>query len=454
MGVADVVFQLATELRRSGVKVSVAETTDAVRALTEIPIERRGAVKAALAATLVKEPGARRLFDRLFEIFFPPPRAGRGRPTEGDGAKSELDEIKERLRRAIRNSDTESLSEIAEELVEEQADVEPGARVSDEHYRYRALRGLDLEDLLHRVIEEDVAGKGLTALQRRLIEEDFEERMQRFGEQVAEEVRRRKRMGLGLDRKLYQERRPPPAEEIDFLWAQESDLEALRAAIYPLGRRLAIRLSRKRRRAHRGRLDVRRTIRRSLSTGGVMLEPRFRRPSAGKPELWVLCDISGSMRSFARFTLELVYALSTHFQRVRSFVFIDAFDEITHLLDVAGNLQGALERIDSEAHVVEFDGQSWYGNCLMQFWATYGRELSPRTTVIVLGDARNNFRTSGASILKDVKAKARRVWWLNPEPRAYWDSADSIAGDFIPHTDGMFECRNLRQLEEFVSRAM
>lgn len=452
MNLTDTVLALASELRGSGVGVSVAETTDALRALTEVPLERREAVKAALAVTMVKEPAARRTFDRLFEVFFPLPKVGRKEGRDGGRSLEEEGDLAMRLSRALRESNVEALAEIAEELVDE-AGVEPEAKVSDEHYRYRALRNLDLEDLVRRMIDQDVAGKGTSALARKLIEEDFEERMDKFSEQIAEEIRRRKRMGLGLDRKLMQERRRPP-EEVDFLWAQDSDLDAMRAALYPLGRRLALRLSRKRRRAHRGRLDVRRTIRRSLSTGGVMLEPRFRRPAAGKPELWVLCDISGSMRNFARFTLELIYVLSTQFQRVRSFVFVDALDEVTHMLEVAGNLSTALTRIDKESHTVDFDGQSWYGNALMQFWARFQRELSPRTTLLVIGDARNNFRTSGAGVLREVRSKVRRVWWLNPEPREYWDSADSIASQFRPQTDGMWECRNLKQLELFVGKAI
>ncbi|MGH2704290.1 MAG: vWA domain-containing protein [Actinomycetota bacterium] len=461
MALTDTVVALAAELRRSGVPVSVAETADAVRALAEIPLEHRPAVKAALSATLVKESESRGIFERVFEVFFPPPRPPRRREgaegTEGGGAdgegQGEIADLRSRLRRAIRERDANALREIAEQLVEEEAGIEPNADVSDDYYEYRARRNLDLEDLLSRLIEEDVAGKGMSMLERRLVEEDFEERMKRFSEQVTEEIRRRRRAGIGMDEKLKQQRRERP-EEVDFLWAKDSDIEAMRAAIYPLGRRLALRLSQRRRRAHRGRLDVRKTLRRSLSTGGVMLEPRFRRPSIGKPELWVVCDISGSMRSFARFTLELVYALSTQFQRVRSFVFIDALDEITEKLEVSRDFYRALERIDTEASVVEFDGQSWYGNSLQQFWGRHGREVSPRTAVLILGDCRNNFRTSGAEALREVHAKARRVWWLNPEPRSYWNSADSIADAFVRHTDGMFECRNLRQLEDFVVRAM
>lgn len=452
MTVADRVFLLVSELRHSGIPISVAETEDAMCALMQIPIERRPVFRSALAAALVKEPQARRTFDRFFDIVFPPGSDGQTSESPDNDLLEELT-VAERLSRAVKEMDEQAMREIAQQLVDQEADVDPNARVSDEHYEYRALRGLDLQDLIKRLVEEDVSGKGRSALGRRLLEEDFQDRMDRFGQEVAEAIRSQRRQGLSKEQQFQKEAREAP-EEVDFLWAKGSDIDSLRSALYPLSRRLALRLSNKRRRARAGRLDLRRTIRRSLSTGGVMIDPRFRRPTVGKPELWVLCDISGSMRSFARFTLELVYALSTQFQRVRSFVFIDALDEVTDKLDASGDLMTGLERIDSEANVVYLDGQSWYGNCFEQFWLTYGRELSPRATVLVLGDARNNFRSTGAERVGEIKKKVRQLWWLNPEPRAYWGSADSVADEFEPMTHEMVECRNLKQLEAFVARAL
>lgn len=451
MSVPDRILGLAEELRRTGAKISVAETTDALEAILQIPIESRTAFKAALSTTLLKEPGHGREFDELFNTFFPLMRRSSGTAGDDDGANRP--ELKERLTRAIREMDPEALRAVAQEAVDEEADIQPDVDIDDEHYRYRALRNMDLEDLIRRLTDEEVEGKGMSSLQRKLIEEDFSERMARFNEEVVEEIQRRRRQGMDLEKLVMRKRKVPP-EEVDFLWAKESDLEQMRQALFQLARRLAATLSNRRRKAARGRLDMRRTIRRSLSCGGVMLEPRFRRPTSGKPELWVLCDISGSMRSFARFTLELIYTISTNFQRVRSFVFIDSLDEITDKLKVAGDLGEALERIDSEADVVRFDGQSWYGHSLTQFWDRYQRELTPKVSLLILGDARNNFRTSGAQVLMNARPKVRRIWWLNPEPIEHWGSSDSITREFLPHVDAMYEVRNLRQLEAFVKRAI
>jgi uncharacterized protein with von Willebrand factor type A (vWA) domain len=215
---------------------------------------------------------------------------------------------------------------------------------------------------------------------------------------------------------------------------------------------MAARLARRRRHGGHGRLDFRRTLRRSLSTGGVPADPRFRRPHPHKPEIVVLADVSGSVATFARFTLQLVHALSGAFSAVRAFVFIDGIDEVTHLFEGADDLAGALARVHEEADVVAADGHSDYGRALSTFWSQWGPEVTGRTSVIVLGDARNNYHGARGDVLAELHRRARRVWWLNPEPRSYWDTGDSIVSEYAVHSSGVFECRNLRQLEAFVSQ--
>jgi len=201
-----------------------------------------------------------------------------------------------------------------------------------------------------------------------------------------------------------------------------------------------------------GRLDFRRTLRRSLSTGGVPADPRYRRPSPHKPEIMVLADVSGSVAPFARFTLQLVHALAGEFSTVRSFVFIDGIDEVTRLFSATDDMAEALARVHTEADVVAADGHSDYGRALESFWSRWGWEITPRTSVVILGDARNNYHAANPWVLADVRRRARRLWWLNPEPRSYWDTGDSIVAEYAPHCDGTFECRNLRQLEGFVAQ--
>ncbi|HVM00990.1 MAG TPA: VWA domain-containing protein [Egibacteraceae bacterium] len=447
-GLAEHVVAFSRELRAAGIAVSAPEIVDALEALPTLPLEHREVVRAGLAGTLCKEPALRPRFDRAFDLYFP---SRRGPSTAERVARG--GDPTETLTDALRTNDRERLRHLAHDRVQEHGDIESGTNLSEDASVFRALRGLNLDAILNQLYEDEVSGKGYSVLERRAITEDLTERMQAFRDMLTQEVFSEMLAVLNPEELSGRNRRPPP-DEVDFLWANQSDLERMRAALVPLARKLTMRLSHRRRRARQGRLDLRRTIRGSLSTGGALVEPRFRRPVAGKPEIVLLCDISGSMRAFAKFTLELTYGLATQFQRVRTFVFVDALDEVTGLLQSAGSFPAALARVESEANVVEGDGQSWYGNCLEQFWQCAGRDIAPRTTVLVMGDARGNFRSTGVEYLERVADRARRLYWLNPEPRDHWDTGDSVMSAFAPACDEVVEVRNLAQLEAFVARAL
>ena len=225
----------------------------------------------------------------------------------------------------------------------------------------------------------------------------------------------------------------------------------MRAQIRPLARKLATRTSVKRKRGRDGRLDVRRTVRHSMSTGGVPFQPAFRPRKNHKPELFVVCDVSGSVASFARFTLMLVHTLQEQFTKVRSFAFIDTLDEVTSLFET-GDFSDAMRRMMSEAELVWLDGHSDYGHSFERFHAEHASDVSPRSTVVILGDARNNYRASNSWVLQDLNRRARHVYWLNPEPIQYWGTGDSVVWDYARYVDDMVEVRNLKQLTRFVEQ--
>jgi uncharacterized protein with von Willebrand factor type A (vWA) domain len=246
--------------------------------------------------------------------------------------------------------------------------------------------------------------------------------------------------------------RKPLPEDVDFMHASREEMANLRRSLYPLTRKLAARLARRRKYGRRGPLDFRKTIRHSLSYGGVPAEPKFKYPRPSKPEIMVVADISGSVAAFARFTLHLLYAISSQFSKVRSFVFIDGLDEVTRFLEGVEDIGEAVHRVNTEADVVWVDGHSDYGHAFGVFWEKYGKDIGPKTTVLILVDARNNYHASQSWILKEAQQKARKLYWLNPEPRAYWDTGDSILGEYATHCDGAYEVRNLRQLEAFIEK--
>lgn len=246
----------------------------------------------------------------------------------------------------------------------------------------------------------------------------------------------------------------PTADRVDFLFAGKAQLAELRRTVQPLARKLATRLAARRRRAARGTIDLRRTLRGSLSTGGVPMKPVLRRRRPARPELVLLCDVSGSVSGFSDFTMLLVQALHDQFSKVRVFAFVNRIDEVTGLLERgAADAAGLGARIQSEAALTGYHGSSDYGMALGEFAERYGDAVGPRTTVFVLGDARTNMSDPNLAAVRQISERARRVYWLNPEQHAQWGTGDSAAPEYAELVE-MHECRNARQLGMLVGRLL
>lgn len=451
------------ELRAAGVPVSMVEAIDGMKAVEAIDIGDRVALRETLRATLIKNLRHERAFETAFDVYFsmvPPPDdadghdvdetgdpAGRHR-SPGETSEMDLRQMIDALLEALAGLDREGIRRGASEAVDRLAGMEPGRPVGGTYYLYRTLRRLDLADLEAQLIEALMVDQELSEFERRLLTEDVEARLQLLREEIQEEIRRRLVADRGRDAVARTLRRPL-VEDVDLMHATSNDLAEMEAAIGPLTRKLAARLARRRKR-RAGRLDFRRTVRRSLATGGVPADPQFRHPRPHRPEVWLLCDISGSMATFSRFTLQFTHAMSTHFSKLRSFAFVDTVDEVTDFFGPGIDFGSAVNRITKEAEVVWLDGHSDYGNSLETFFSRYGRQLTSRTTVIITGDARNNYRPPRESVLDDIAKASRAVIWLNPEPHAYWDTGDSAMSHYAKHCTSVHEVRTLRQLEEFV----
>jgi uncharacterized protein with von Willebrand factor type A (vWA) domain len=463
------------ELREAGLPVSTTEHLDSMEAVKHIPIEDREAFKYALAATLVKNNTHWRAFETVFEVYFSlrgkefhlapdeldkPPEGEEGEQQTGEGVAGMAgaggdamspEEIAEMLYKALLEGDDALMRAIARQAVKRYAGMEPGRPVGGTYYLYRTLRNLDLDHVLDRLMQQtkEQTPEPMTTLEERLERDEFDSRIDQLKKEIEAEIRRRLVADRGVEAMAKTLRKPLP-EDVDFMHASREEMGNLRKAIFPLTRKLAARLARKRKHGRKGPLDFRDTVRHSLSYGGVPAEPRFKYPRPSKPEIFVVADISGSVAAFARFTLHLVYAISNQFSKVRAFVFIDGIDEVTNYFETTDDIGEAVHRVNTEADVVWVDGHSDYGHAFEVFWNKWGREVGPKTTVIILGDARNNYHASQSWVIKEMQKKARHVYWLNPEPKAYWNTGDSIVGEYGIHADGVFECRNLRQLERFV----
>jgi uncharacterized protein with von Willebrand factor type A (vWA) domain len=418
---ADRTVALGRALQAAGVNVSLSEIIDATRATTAIDLARRAELHAALRATLVKQARHYPTFEWAFDRYFPARLVRHdGEPADQTDAGTEGD-----LAAAIASG--ADLAALAAALDDEHAGM-AGELRSERHHVQRVFLAADIARLMSRVRIAD------PNLDPALIRARVDELKRLIGADV------RAQLDLAAVPDIEAE-----LQDVDFLEASRAELEQMRAAIRPIARKLAARLAR--RRQHRlGRVNMRRTMRRSLGSGGVPLDVVHDRPRAHKPELFVLCDISGSVADFSVFTLTLMSALSAELARTRSFVFVDAVDEVTDLL---ASTQHGIEpwQLLRNTNVIGSDGHSDYATVLERFWRdACDRDLHRTSTLIVTGDARTNHRGTGEQWLERIAERCRRVYWLNPEPRADWNTFDSELATYATHCDATFEVRNLRQL--------
>src|SRR4051794_14163327 len=459
-GLVDRHVAFVAALRGAGLPVSLVESLDAIQAMATVDLLSREQLRAGYAACVVKRAPHRATFDRLFDLWWPP-AVGDGEPfvPDGESTDDELEDVdpadadalrqllRDALREALLSGDDEAIRRLARQAVSGlgRADTQPGRQ---SWFTYRVLRALSPETLMASLLEAVLAGEERGGLAEKVARQMLTERIRQFEEAVEAEVRRRLAEDRGVEN-VSKTAVKPLIDQVDFLRASRDEIAELRRRVYPLARRLATRLTAKRRLGRAGRLDVRRTVRASLSSGGVPLTTIHKPHRPHKPELVVLCDVSGSVAAFAHFTVLLAYALREQFAKVRVFAFVDTCDEVTRFFEHGGDVADALARMAKEADVVWFDGHSDYGHSFEVFGQKWPDAVTPKTSLLILGDARTNYRALSIPALRNAVRHARHAFWLNPEPRQYWGSGDSAAsayGDVVP----MIECRNAGQLEEFV----
>jgi uncharacterized protein with von Willebrand factor type A (vWA) domain len=311
------------------------------------------------------------------------------------------------------------------------------------------LRGLGLNRLLQELLRDAGTRDGQNtadAVGRRIAADDANERIQQLRARIEELVSNglhERQVGPPVDSQ------PASLEDLPLLRARADELLALRAAVKPLARRLAARLGR-RRRSGGNTVDMRRTIRNSLGSGGVPLVPAMRRRRRSRPDLVVLCDVSGSTAQFAPFTLAVLHAVHREFRRVRSFVFVDGIAEITDVVEAA---TGVVDPRHLLAHrgLIAGDGRSDYARALRRFLDAWPDAVTPKTTVLIVGDARSHDRRPATVEVRQLRDMSRRIYWLNPEPRDEWNTGDSTIDIYSADCAGVFEVSTLRQLGECVA---
>jgi uncharacterized protein with von Willebrand factor type A (vWA) domain len=449
-------------LRSAGLPVSLAEGLDAISALREVPWHDRDTVRATYAATLVKRQAQRVTFDTVFDLYFPrligegvrrDAAADDGSEGAEGGAReaspvrdnaAALARFRDQLEEALEAGDERALQELATEAVGRFGAMPGRGPGLASWSAYTAMQRVTPSQLTSRIVAALLA-EGRTNEEARRV---AGRRVGRFVALAEDDARRRIAAEKGADHVVDVAVRPT-IDRLDFTAARRSDLEEMRRQVYPLARRLATRLTQEHHARRRGPLDFRRTVRASVSTGGVPLTTHHRPKRPHRSELVVLCDVSGSVASFAQFTLLLVFALREQFRGMRAFTFIDGVAEVTHHFRPGADVADVMADLAASTSHAALFGRTNYGRAFTTFAERHADAVGPKTTLLVLGDARSNYSDLALPVLKDLAGAARRSWWLNPEHPRHWGTGDSAAreyGEIVP----MVECRNLTQLGEFV----
>lgn len=440
-------------LREHGINAGPSETVDAAEAIIALGLSDPNRLRSGLATTLLRRNGQRTIFDQLFDLYF------LGSELPQQVPEIPVDALRDRLVDALAHDDPAAVTELARQALtmlggyggvgsgqsDQPVTTASGAGWSS----YLTMKNLRPEELRDRIVESMGGSDQLDTAVHTI---EAQRRLADFRTQVQTEARLRSAELRGTD---YIARRgiESATDQIDFLGAREQDLAEMRRLVSPLARKLATRLAARRKKAVRGQIDMRRTLRRSMATGGVPVDPVLRARKHGRPDLVVLADLSGSVTGFAEFTLQLVQALQDQFSRVRSFGFVDTCDEITGFFTPGEPPEPGLSaRIVRESRVARF-GSSNYGEAFQGFTDHYLDALGPRTSLLILGDARTNRTDPNLAALQQMCERAKHAYWLNPEPARSWPTGDSAAHRYAEHVT-MHECRNVRQLAEVVSRLL
>jgi uncharacterized protein with von Willebrand factor type A (vWA) domain len=431
----------AEDLRSEGLAVGTSEILDAFEVLAHVAWTKREDFKEALAATLAKSPEDRRVFELVFERFFfraAESEAARRQISEAhdpDSVASEinLDTLRQQIAAALRDGSDAALRDLARLAIAAFGRGEGSGVLGVDVQRIRRALGLRAEPQ-PELPEDDPRRPGLPRDQLRRFEQHLRRELERdLIERTA---------SLPPKRPLNELDRALPTGPIQ-------DLAAVHRVVAQLKRRLATQGHEARGRKRHAHVDVRRTMRASLETGGVPITLKYRPQRPRRPEIFVLCDVSTSVTSASTFFLSVLHALHDAFRKLRSFVFIERISEVTDVFERERDFRAASEAVSRDAGVADISGYTDYGRVWEEFLALVEDELHPRATVIVLGDARTNGRPPRDDVFAAITARAGRTFWLNPEPRLYWNYGDSVIAAYERHCTA-FECWRTGQLEEFV----
>src|SRR3954454_21856700 len=435
--------EFGEELRGEGVAIGTSELLDAFEALQHVPWTEQVDFREALAATLAKSQDDRRVFELVFDRFFfraaelaaieEGVREEGGISPEQAGAL-DMEELRRQVAQAVRDGNEALMRDLARLAIAAFGRQGEGSGVIGVDVQ-RIRRSLALRaDPQPELPPDDPRRDGLPRDEIRRFEAMLRQELERGQIERTEQLPPARALNE-LDRAL-------PSGPLQ-------DLAAVHRVVAQLKRRLKTQGNEQRGRKRRAAVDMRKTMRASLEFGGVPVNIKEKPVRPRRPEIYVLCDVSTSVTSASVFFLSVMHALHDSFRKMRSFVFIERISEVTEVFAKERDFKAVSEAIGRDAGVADISGYTDYGRVWREFRDQVEDELHPRATVIVLGDARTNGRDPAAPIFGSITEKAGRTFWLNPEPRLYWNYGDSVIAAYEQYCQA-YECWTTRQLEDFV----
>lgn len=458
------IIEFIAGLRAVGVRVSLAESEDAFRAVEEIGVMDREAFRVALRTTLIKDAADAPEFERLFPIYFGsggPPLFDPNRELSPDEMRMLKDALRDllgdehKLRQLMRYL-LEGLNPTREEL--EQLGRRAGVPLARHPYQQhwltrRMLRQLGLDEEFNQLMAQLIAQLEQLGMRRETLQRlarIAEENLRRLEEQFEQYVGAQIAQQMAKERRERQPLRTTNLMQRSFDTLSEREIAELRRQVRRLAAQLRSRAALRQRRGKRGMLDAKRTLRANLRYGNVPIELK-RKQRHLKPKLVLICDVSTSVRRAVEFMLRLVYELQDQIHSTHSFVFIDDISDVSAEF-AAHRPEVAIERVLEEHPPGHYNTNLGYS--LAHFCKDYLDTVDHRTTVIILGDARNNYLDPRLDAFQEIKQRARRIIWLNPENQHLWNTGDSDMWQYEPYCDAVHAVSNLSQLANAIDRLL
>ena len=467
------IIEFTNLLRKSGIRVSVSEAIDAFNALDELSLDDRDVFRDAMRSAMVKRGDEIATYDEIFELFwsgFYDNLKGAFGDMEGDLSEMgiDLEQLLSQLAEMMKDMDGElDLSELAKAmLTQDMSQLENMIRAAAEDAGAGRIENMLQVGFFSRRTTEQL---GLEGAQQDL--EGLVERMKAMGmgeegiQQMQELIRKlmetvRRTVRNFTERELQQQNhnymekfRREMLTEKSFYHLTEDEIQKMREVVTRLAQRIKNILSIRKKRLKRGKLDLHQTLRRNMARGGIPFEVVYKTRRKDRPKLVIMCDVSSSVANVSRFMLQFMYSLQEAFTKIRCYVFVAELGEVTDVFNDK-EVSSAVEKALDGGDVINVYTRSNFGFAFHEFWKNHLAAIDNKTTVIILGDARNNYNDAKAWCIRDIQNKAKTLVWLNPESPSAWGFGDSVMDKYMPYCDIVEECRNLRQLSKVVDQIL